>query len=148
MELFDFPDRETWQRRSDWIDNEIEESMTFGSYSVSDHATTLFADLQACYCIGAWLSVIILSVSIIDAHLRETECLEDKIKTAKLLNDYYKGPYDINWLRKLRNKYVHIDIDNPALEMNHQYNKRAEMEEDATKAIKMIIKAFFQSPGT
>jgi outer membrane lipopolysaccharide assembly protein LptE/RlpB len=115
---------------------------------VSDHAIALFADLQACYCIGAWLSVIILSISIIDAHLRETEAIDENLSTAKLLNEYYTGPYDINWLRKLRNKYVHVDINDPALEMNHQYNRRAEMEQDATKAIKMIIKAFFQSPGT
>jgi|AntAceMinimDraft_14_1070370.scaffolds.fasta_scaffold248390_1 hypothetical protein len=148
MELFDFPNRTVWQKRSDWIENEIENNMTGGSYLVSDHATALFADLQACYCIGAWLSVVILSVSIIDSHLRETEAMDDKIGTAKLLNDYYEGPYDVNWLRKLRNKYVHLDIDNPALEMNHQYNKRDEMEQDATKAIKMIIRAFFQSPGT
>ncbi len=148
MELFDFPDREIWQKRNDWIENEIEISMTGGSYLVSDHATALFADIQACYCIGAWLSVIILSISIIDAHLRETECLDENIGTAQLLNEYYNGPYDINWLRKLRNKYVHVDINSPALEMNHQYLKRSELEEDATKAIKMIIKAFFQSPGT
>jgi hypothetical protein len=148
MELFDFPDKTIWQQRNSWIENEIETSMSGGSYLVSDHAIALFADLQACYCIGAWLSVIILSVSIIDAHLRETEALDENINTAKLLNDYYNGPYDINWLRKLRNKYVHVDINDPALEMNHQYLRRDEMEQDATKAIKMIIRAFFQSPGT
>ncbi|HYX08520.1 MAG TPA: hypothetical protein VE912_17445 [Bacteroidales bacterium] len=148
MELFDFPNKEIWQKRCDWIENEIESNMTGGSYLVSDHATALFADLQASYCIGAWLLVIVLSVSIIDAHLRETEAINDKIETAKLLNDYYEGPFDINWLRRLRNKYVHVDVDNPALKMNHQYEKREEMEQDATKAVKMIIKAFFQSPGT
>lgn len=147
MELLEFPDKETWEKRYSWIDNEIEQSIK-GSYMVSDHATALFLDLQACYCIGAWLSVIILSVSVIDAHLRETEAMDDKIGTAKLLEEYYFGHDDINWLRRLRNKYVHVDVDNPALEMNVQYNNRAELEKDATKAIKMVIAAFFQSPGT
>ncbi len=147
MELLEFPDRKIWQQRNEWIENEIEESMTGGSYLVSDHATALFLDLQACYCIGAWLSVIILSVSVLDAHFRETEALDAKINTAKLLNEFYDGE-DVNWLRKLRNKYVHVDIDNPALEMNVQFDRREILEQDAIKAIKMVIKAFFQNPGT
>jgi hypothetical protein len=146
MELLEFPDRQTWEERNTWIENEIENSVV-GSHLVSDQATALFIELQACYNIGAWLTVIILSVSIIDAHLRETEAMDNKIGTAKLLNDYYEGE-DINWLRKLRNKYVHLDIDNPALEMNMQYGDRTDFKNDATKAIQMVIKAFFQNPGT
>lgn len=65
-----------------------------------------------------------------------------------LLDKYYYGEEDINWLRRLRNKYVHVNIDNPALEMDMQYDNRTELEADATKAIKMVINAFFQSPGT
>lgn len=80
--------------------------MTGGCYLVGDHATVLFMDSQACYCIGAWLSVIILLVSAIDAHLRETE----------------------------------------SLEINVQFGDRSKMETDATKAIKMVIIAFFQNP--
>ncbi len=148
MELFEFPKKSIWNERKDWIENEIEENMTGGSYLVSEQATALFSDLQACYCIGAWISVIILSVSIIDSHLRETETSNQNIGTAKLLNEYYFGKEDINWLRKLRNSYVHININNPALEMNDQYSKREEIEKNATKAVKIIIEAFFQSPGT
>lgn len=147
MELLEYPNKHDWNSRKKWIEDEIEKNMTGGSYLVSDHATALFLDLQVCYCIGAWLSVVILSISIIDAHLRETEALDEKIGTAQLLNEYYEGS-DINWLRKLRNKYVHIDLKNPALEMNMQYLNREYLEEDATKAVKMIISAFFQSPGT
>lgn len=148
MELLEFPDNEIWSKRNKWIEDEIENSMTGFSYLVSDQATALFYDLQACYSIGAWLSVIVLSVSVIDAHLRETEAMDNKIGTAKLLNEYYEGSEDINWLRKLRNSYVHIDIDNPALEMNVQYTDREKLEQDATLAVKMVIKALFQNPGT
>ena len=148
MELLDFPDKKTWENRNKWIEAEIEQSMTGYSYCVSDHAIALFFELQACFCIGAWLSVIILSVSVIDAHLRETEASDDKIGTAKLFDLYYEGNEDINWLRKLRNKYVHIDLDNPVLDMNIQFDKRKELEADATVAIKMVINAFFQSSGT
>ena len=148
MELFEYPNKSIWQKRSQWIEKEIEDNIK-GSYMISEQAVALFADLQACYCVGAWLSVIILSISIIDSHLRETEAFDGKIGTAKLLNDFYEGEDDINWLRKLRNKYVHLNLNQPAFEMNDHYNKdkRNEMENDAKRAIKMIIQSFFQSPG-
>lgn len=147
MELLEFPKNKIWSKRNKWIEDEIENSMTGFSYMVSDHATALFYDLQACYSIGAWLSVIVLSVSVIDAHLRETEAMDNKIGTAKLFNEFYEGPEDINWLRRLRNTYVHLDIDNPALDMNIQFSDRTKLEEDATKAVRMVIKSLFQNPG-
>lgn len=147
MELLNFPDKDLWEKRNKWIEDKIEDS-AIGGHAVSDHAAALFLDLQACYCIGAWLSVIILSISVLDAHLRETESGDNKIRTAKLLNEYYYGTEDINRLRRLRNKYVHVDLDEPILEMNTQFDKqkREEMEKEATDAIKIVIKAFFQSP--
>jgi hypothetical protein len=55
--------------------------------------------------------------------------------TAKLLNELYTGA-DINWLRQLRNKYVHINFKLPALKIDDQYDNREVMEADARKAIK------------
>jgi len=147
MELLYYPNEETWNNRASWIEDQIEQSIK-GSYIVSDQATGLFIDLQACFCIGAWLSVVILSVSVIDAQLRETEAMNNNLGTAKLLNDYYLGEDDINWLRRLRNKYVHMQVNIPALEVDVQYNNRTALEYDATRAIKMAIDAFFQSAGT
>ncbi|RYE32978.1 MAG: hypothetical protein EOP48_30895 [Sphingobacteriales bacterium] len=78
--------------------------------------------------------------------MRETEAGDSKIGTAKLLDEFYIGG-DIGWLRKLRNKYVHLDLNSPALTMNYQYHERESMENEAKRAMKMIIHAFFQSPG-
>ena len=147
MEQLDCPSLEIWEQRRQWFERCLDEVQhPFANYIVSDHATALLVELQACYCVGAGVSVIILSISIIDAQLRETEAGDGRIGTAKLLNEYYGGD-EINWLRKLRNKYVHIDIDSPALKVDDQYLKRKELETDATKAIKMVIRSFFQSPG-
>lgn len=145
-DLFDCPSQETWNSRNEWIDKEIQDSEPL-SYTVSDHSTALFMDMRKAYCAGAWLSVIVMSVSVIDSHLRETEAMDNKIGTQKLFNDFFTGE-DINWLRLLRNKYVHVNIDKPVLEMNDWFNNQKEMEADATKAIRLTIHAFFQNPGT
>ena len=148
MDQLEHPDFETWEERRGWFETELENKQhPLASYLLSDQATALLVELQSCYCAGAFLTVIILSVSIIDAQLRETEASDNKIGTAKLLDEFFTGK-DINWLRKLRNKYVHVDIDNPALTIDDQYTNRKQMESDARQAIQMVIHAFFQSPGT
>jgi hypothetical protein len=104
-------------------------------------------DMQISYCSGAWISVVIMSVSVIDAHLRETEAMNTSIGTAKLLKELYDGE-GIDWLRQLRNKYVHVNVDKQILEMNCFFDNQDQLEKDATKAMKMTIIALFQSPGT
>jgi len=87
-----------------------------------------------------------LSFSIIDAQLRETETFDTKIGTAPLKQ--YLDEDEIDWLRRLRNQYVHIDLINLALSIEDQYEKQKELETHATKAVKMVIGSFFQSPGS
>lgn len=71
--------------------------------------------------------------------------MDNAIGTAKLLDDYYEGE-DIKWLRKLRNSYVHLNINNPTLDLSMIDGDRIELEENATKAFKMTVKALFQNP--
>lgn len=146
-DLFEQTPSDIWHERRKWIDEELEKAETGYSYLVSDHATALFMDMQIAYCAGAWISVVIMAVSVIDAHLRETEAGDNNIGTAKLLERFYEGP-DIDWLRRLRNRYVHLNIGNPVIEMNGWFNNNTAMEADATKAVKMTIKSLFQNPGT
>ena len=148
MQQIDYPDKDIWNDRKLWFEAELNRYQhPLASYTVSDHATALLVELQCCYCAGAFITTLILAVSIIDAQLRETEALDNKIGTAPLLNKYFSGK-DINWLRRLRNKYVHVDINNPALTIDLQYSQREEMEIDSKRAIQMVMHAFFQSPGT
>jgi hypothetical protein len=144
--IFEPPSKQIWETL--WLEQEVEKAETGMSYLVSDHSTALFFDMQRAYC-GAWISVVVMAVSSVDSHLRETEAGENRIVTAMLLKDFYGGESDeIEWLRKLRNKYVHLNNDKPFLEMNAWFNNQHQLEADATKAIKIVIKAFFQGPGT
>lgn len=142
-ELFDYPEQKIWQKRRNWVDDELDNA-EIGGYSVSDHSTALFMDMQKAFCAGAWISVIVMSISVIDSHLRE-EIDNNSIGTAKLLQDFYEGD-EIDWLRKLRNRYVHHDVSNPFLEMNCWFTQQTELEKDAYKAMTMTISALFQNP--
>jgi len=146
MELLDYSSLNIWKERRSWINNELENA-DLGSSSVSDHSVTLFMDMQIAFCSGAWISFVIMSISVIDSHLRETEASDNKIGTAKLLNEYYTGE-DISCLRQLRNQYVHHNLERPIFNMNYWFNNQYEMEENARKAMRMTISVFWQSWGT
>jgi hypothetical protein len=145
MDLFDYPDKDIWSKRRQWLDVELEKAETGLMYAVSDQSTALFMDMQIAFCSGAWISIVIMSVSVIDSHLRETEAMDTSIGTAKLLKEYYEGE-EVDWLRQLRNKYVHHNLDKPLIEMNDWFDNQEQLEKTATKAMKMTISALFQKP--
>lgn len=138
----DYPSYEIWNQRRIWINAELENANNY-EVDCSDHSVTLFFDMAISFCAGAWTSVIVMSVSVIDAHLRECYAIDNKLATAKLLTKYYKGQ-NIDWLRKLRNSYVHCDPDNTVFEMNAHFENAEKMEADARKAMQMTISALFQ----
>lgn len=146
MEFGECPSSDIWNKRASWTEKKIEDANIRGFYALSDHATTLFMDMQLAFCAGAWISVVIMSVSVIDAHLRETEAMDNSIGTALLLDKYYEGE-NINLLRKLRNTYVHHNLDKPSFEMNDWYNKQEQLEKHAQEAMQMTILALFQGFG-
>jgi len=83
MEHLEHPNAKTWEERKLWFEGELERHQhPMASYLVSDHSTALLVELQCCYCAGAFITTLILAVSIIDAQLRDTEALDNKIGTA------------------------------------------------------------------
>lgn len=136
---------ELWHQRDEWIRNEIDIVDRGGAYT-SDHSTALFFDMQRAYCAGAWISVVIMAIAVMDSYFRETESGDNNIITAKLLSDFYNGE-DIDWLPRLRNRYVHLNLEKSFLEMNVWFNNQPQLEADATKAMKMTIGALFQNWG-
>lgn len=129
-----------------WLEEQIEKANVGGSYILSEHATTLFMDMELAFCAGAWISVVVMSVSVIDVHLRETKAMDNKIGTAQLLSKYYEGE-NIDWLRQLRNKFVHLNLDNTLIETTDWYNNQQQLEKYAIEAMQMTISALFQSFG-
>jgi hypothetical protein len=147
MEHIHFPDRNKWEERYTWFDNLLEEKQGFGSYIVNDQATTLLSELMTAYCCGAWYTVIILSVSIIDAQLRDTEMPDHKGSTADLVKQIGFSE-DFDWLRKKRNKLVHIDLNNPIASLDDYYSTSNQLQDETKRAIELVLDAFFFSPGT
>ncbi|GBU27749.1 hypothetical protein R84B8_01290 [Treponema sp. R8-4-B8] len=144
LDFLDEPNRKLWNERSDWIEKLIDDRSRNGEYDVSEQAGALAIDLQIAYCAGAWVAVIILSIAIIDAHLREIEVPEFQGNTEKLLKETGLTN-ELDWLRKRRNKLIHLNIDNPAITVDDQWEKRELLEVEARKAIELVFDVLFSS---
>jgi hypothetical protein len=86
IDFLDKPDLKLWEEKK-WIEKIIDDRSRIGDYDVSDQAAALTIDLQLAFCIGVWGAVIILSTSIIDAHLREVEVPGFQGNTEKLIKE-------------------------------------------------------------
>jgi len=148
MAYADYPDQRTWRQREQWL-QETEESFQHpqASYMMSAHGIFVSRDLDLAFCAGAWVAVIILSHTIIDAVVRDTEFDDYKSSSFKLFGD----DEELHWLRMKRNELVNVkeisSVINPGeLDKIESYYKA--MEEDARRAIKTVFRIIYASPGT
>jgi hypothetical protein len=145
MDFLDGSNMELWNERKDWIEGLINNESASGGYAVSEQACALMMDLEVVFCAGAWVSVIILSMSIIDAQLREVEVPGFQGNTEKLLKET-RLTDELDWLRKRRNKLLHLSPDSPEITVDDQWDKREEMEIEARRAISLAIMVLFLTP--
>ena len=144
MDLLAHVPSAVWQSRADWLSSvEEKASNPRASYCVSEQATLLTYDLHRAYCAGAWVSVLVLCHAAIDATIRDTETGDYASNSKKL----FGGDTDLEWLRKKRNRLVHVsEEDGEALGDFHIYHET--LEADARRSIELLFRSIYASPGT
>jgi hypothetical protein len=145
MSSLEPPPDDLWIGRYEWL-RAIEARIAHpqGSYLLSSQGAFVSFDLEIAFCAGAWVSVIILSHAAIDATIRDTESLDYRANS-KIL---FAGDPDLEWLRKRRNSLVHVreDYDTKQFDMMESYHPK--FEADARRAIELVFRIIFGSPGT
>lgn len=145
MEHIEYPSRQTWDQRREWFESIEEKTRGEGSYLVSEQACALTADVESAFCAGAWVGVIILSMAVVDAALRETEVQGFTGNTKKLLQAANANPR-LQVIRERRNALVHVNPDNPALTVDQQWTERDRLEGDAREAVELMFETFYTGP--
>jgi hypothetical protein len=145
MAYLDQPSPEVWSERQAWFEGQLLEHEQRGSFLVSEQACALIGEAQACFCAGAWISVIVFAFTVIDAQLRETEAPGFKGNSKRLLEDLGLDAR-FQELRTRRNRIVHIDPEAPAITVDQQWADRFELESEACEAVELMLEAFFASP--
>lgn len=147
MDYLELPSDITWNHRRDWFENQVAQHQGHGSYLLSEQACALMMEVQACYCNGAWIAVVVLSYTVIDAQLLETQAPGFTGNSAQLLR-HLDFSDEYQQLRLRRNRIVHLRCDHPAITVDQQWDSRKELEAEAQAAVKLMLTAFFDAPGT
>lgn len=147
VEHTDYPSRETWEERWRWFRRAEKAARGEGSYLLSEQACALTVDVQAVFCVGAWIATIVLAATVIDAVLREVELPGFRGNTRELI-DGTTGDQRLHTLRTRRNALVHVDPDSPAITVDQQWADRPELEGEAREAVELMFEVFYMSPGT
>ena len=106
-------------------------------------------DIELAFCAGAWISVIVISHAAIDAIIRDTELKDYESNSKKI----FAGDVDLEWLRKLRNRLVHVsNPDNHpefvgAIESDVS-GVQDSFEADAKRAVALLFRTMYANPGT
>lgn len=146
MDHLELPGESTWESRRAWFEQVEKDARGEGSYLLSEQACALTADVQVCFCAGAWLGVIVLAAAVVDATLRQTEVVGFNGNSKDLIDLAGANP-QLQKLRKRRNALVHVPTGNPAITVDQQLANRADLEAEAREAVTLMFGAFYLSPG-
>ena len=132
-----------------WFESKFDVEKRAGGCMLGEHASALVVDLQAIYCAGVYLTVVILACTIIDAHLREVEGGEKYEGGIQAAFSELTSISGLDWLRKRRNHLVHFrERPTPTITVEDQYLERKNHEADACRAIELVSRVLFENPWT
>lgn len=147
MDHLEVPPTDIWNERRKWFDGQVFEHQGLGSHLLSEQACALMMEVQSCYCAGAWIAVVILAFTVIDAQLTEAMAPDFEGNSTGLLRHLAFGE-DYQQLRLRRNRIIHLRRDQSAITVDQQWGSRQELEAEAEAAVKLMLTAFFSAPGT
>jgi hypothetical protein len=147
VDQIEFPSEAEWSRRREWFETLFDIETRGGAYILGEHAVGLLVDLQALFCVGAYISVIIVACTIVDAHLREAELPPNFSGGMKAAFSGSRYQSELDWLRQRRNRLIHFDSSHPpAVTVDDHWSNRTEHEDNARRAIQVVADTLFEYP--
>jgi hypothetical protein len=141
MDHLDCPDRVTWELRRAWFEDEVEQRIR-GGHILDEQATALLADAQAAFCAGAWVAVVIVATSVIEAQL-QSDAGRAPERFVVLEKGDEREP-QLAALRRLRNRLVHAKPGAPTITVEMQWAERSRLEEEARAACVLMFEVLFR----
>ena len=147
MEQLNRPTEQVWDARQKWfmtVEQEAEDPAA-GAFDVGEQACALTADIEAAFCAGAWTTVVIAAMAVIDANLQEA-VVPGFEGSAKQLLDAAGCRPAFHELRQFRNRLVHADPEVPAVTVDDQWHNRDVLEQHTRKAVMLMFEALYMAP--
>ena len=133
----ELPSKDTWEARKLWFealgDSFVNEH---ASYGLSDQACALVGEVQVAFCAGAWVTVLVMVIAVVESHIGEFG-----------YSDLTDNPALQN-LRKRRNSIVHFQEKHPGIGLDQQWLNRTQLETEAKEATRLMFEVFYSDVGT
>ena len=133
----ELPSKETWDARRllfESLENTFVDERA--SYGLSEQACALVGEVQIAFCAGAWVTVLVMAIAVVESHMGEFG-----------YSDLTDNPALQN-LRKRRNSIVHFQEKHPGISVDQQWVNRVQLESEAKEAIKLMFEVFYSDVGT
>lgn len=135
------PAHADWAERRRWFAEIVTRALDEAAAQPGEQAETLLAELEDVFCAGAWLSTVILSAAVIEAHLRETAAPGNPLENTRDLFHRLDLPAEFEELRLLRNRLVHVQPGAPVLGPDMHWSHGEMFERDAHDAVRLVALA-------
>lgn len=146
MEHLSPPQEVLWHQRRAWFESKVFAYEGWGSHLIGEQASALTVEVQACYCAGAWVAVIALAFSVVEAYLVDEACGDVPPNAKQMLEQAgFGGEYQA--LRLRRNRLLHLRPEEPGITVDQQWGSRAELQTEAERAIELMLDALYSNPG-
>ena len=133
----ELPSKEAWEARRQWFEA-LENSFVdeHASYGVSEQACALVGEVQMAFCAGAWVTVLVMAIAVIESHIGEFGYSD------------LTGNSTFQKLRKRRNSIVHFQEKHPGISVDQQWLNRLQLEAEAKEAVRLMFEVFYSDVGT
>lgn len=133
----ELPSKENWEARKLWFESLGDSFVNeYASYGLSDQACALVGEVQVAFCAGAWVTVLVMAIAVVESHIGEFG-YSDLTDNLALQN-----------LRKRRNSIVHFQEKHLGINVDQQWSSRTQLETEAKEAIKLMFEVFYSDVGT
>lgn len=143
MDHLDFPDETEWNQRREWFEELIHKHGNLATSTLNgNQATALIFEMQCCFCAGAWVAVIMLTISVIEANIDEMHELPNSARNVQQKIELL-GLEGLNSLRLRRNKLVHFPKSgDPGITIDDQFDNRKSLQKEAEEAVLLMFQTF------
>lgn len=135
-----------WQQRQKWFESKVFAHEEWGSYLIGEQASALTVEVQACYCVGAWVAATALAFSVVEAHLVDLANGTAPPNAKQLLEQASLGE-EYQTLRLRRNRLLHLRLEEPGITVDQQWGNREELQAEAEHAIELMLAVLYSNPG-
>jgi len=133
----ELPSKEAWEARQKWFETTENSFLDErASYGLSDQSCALVGEVQVAFCAGAWITVLVMAIAVIESHLAEFGH-----------SDFTDNP-TLQRLRGRRNSIVHLNPKHPGISVDQQWLNRIQLEAEAKEAVRLMFEVFYSDIGT